>query len=241
MSTSLEANDIVWDWGNTVSGKLANGYKFSADFQKNKYISSLTIYGSKYRRTKPPELTTCKECGYQWMKGDPEEGKAHRETHSRRMNVLEPQPSENMELAFRTENNPELINHMSPNWKHDEILDRAFAFKREMGFDFVQWSKSDGELAAGKVFGYLLTNEDKTIVGAASFRNREYDSEGAFWELDWVWIAPKYRKKGILKSRWPLFREHFGDFYVSHPISDEMKRLLSKADDDHLALLPSER
>lgn len=241
MSTSLEADDIVWDWGNTFSGKLPNGYKFSADFQKDKSISSLTIYGSKYRRTKPPELTMCKECGYQWMKGDPEESKVHRETHSRRMKILEPQPNENMERAFRTENNPELINYTSPDWKHNEILDRAFAFKRELGFDFAQWSKSDSELAAGNVVGYLFTKEHKTIIGAASFRKREYDVEGTFWELDWVWIAPKYRRTGILKSRWPLFREQFGDFYVSHPISRDMKYFLSKVGDDHLALLPSER
>ena len=239
--TTFKANDINWDWGSSKEGKLQNGYKFKADFQKDGEISTLTIIGPKHRNTKPPELTTCKECGHSWLKGDPAEGKIHREIHKHRMSIIEPQFNENMAIAFRTENDPEVVDYMAPEWKQNEILDRAFAFKREMHFDFVQWSKSDPDFAKGKVVGFLLTNENKAIVGAICFRERKYKNEEVFWELDWAWIAPKFRRSGILRSRWPYFRERFGDFYVSHPISKSMKNFLNQMNDGQLALFPSER
>jgi hypothetical protein len=86
-----------------------------------------------------------------------------------------------------------------------------------------------------------MSDAEGRILGAISFRWREPRDEPAFWGLQWVWIAPKMRRRGILSSRWAVFRERFGDFVVESPVSETMQAFLSKHGDTHLMDWPSER
>lgn len=50
---------------------------------------------------------------------------------------------------------------------------------------------------------------------------------GDAWTLDWVWIEPEYRRKGILRGAWPILKQRYGNFAVSEPHSDSMVGFLS--------------
>ena len=240
---SIHVSDQEWNFEYCKKGSFENGYKYEASFRPNGTICLLEIKSPTYRRMKEPTLTKCQICGHTWLKGNPEDSAAHRKIHKNRLRVLEPIPNENMILAFRNENDPELVYNNSPRWKHNEMLDRAFAFKRETGFDFVQWAHADYAWKEENVFGFLMTIEDGTIIGSVAFRYRNSGgiNDAGFWYLDWVWIAPRHRRTGALMKRWGYFKDRFGEFYVSHPISEAMKKFLHKMNDDHLSLLPTER
>ena len=186
----------------------------------------LVAKGRRYRSRPQPSSHRCDYCGMNYLRGDPEENASHLSYHAKARRVLDPWPKKAFVEALKTDPDGELVHARSPMWKHHEMFERARQFKREMLFDFIQWGKDTHRDTDPHVQGFLLADTSGTfphgsIVGACAFRMRQNH-----WELDWIWIAPKARRKGILKERWPGFLDHFGDFRVSYPLSDAMQAFI---------------
>lgn len=203
--------------------RVANGCRIRAilvDGQPYK----LTIKGPKYRPPKPRESVTCTYCGCNYMTGDSEENAAHLSYHAKIRRVLDPRPSRRFLEAIEAATDAEWVTANSPIWKHREMYGRARQFRREMQFDFVQWGTDTVKDTDPDVHGFLFSDDSGifpagAIVGACAFRRRE----DHHWGLQWMWLAPKVRRQGILTRRWPLFLEQFGDFVVEAPLSDAMQ------------------
>lgn len=60
------------------------------------------------------------------------------------------------------------------------------------------------------------------IYGVARFIRDE-----DFWSLDWVWLHPYKRNKGILSQAWSSLQKEFGDFTVIQPNS-AVRRVIQK-------------
>lgn len=186
------------------------------------------VKGPRYKSRPLPRTHHCDYCGLDYMRGDPEESLAHRSYHAKIRQVVDPQPKRPFVEALETDLDAELVRARSPMWKHDEMFARARQFKREMGFDFIQWGHETRRDTDPQVHGFLLADTSGTlphgsIVGACCFRWRD-----DHWSLSWVWIAPKMRRNGILAQRWPGFLERFGDFAVEAPLSDAMQLFLAR-------------
>jgi hypothetical protein len=196
----------------------------------NETSQLIEISSPKFR--KRPDLipVTCKDCGHQWHKGDPESSASHRKEHKRCMYYLDPQPLVNVLKERESAQDVELVTTNSPGWKHKEMYLRARAFKREFNYDFVQWQSDKGDNDP-YVHGYLFTDGLGAIVGACSFRLPQRERALQQWTLDWIWICPRERRKGHLARRWKTFRERFGNFSLTFPISAEMKTFLAKHGD----------
>jgi hypothetical protein len=111
-----------------------------------------------------------------------------------------------------------------------EMCRRAFAFKREFHYDFPQWHP-DGEYG-DDVRGVLFIDDTATfgagaIVGACCFRLRARRGPPC-WELDWIWLAPPARRKGILTRAWPGLVKCFGQFDLCPPVSEAMQAFIRK-------------
>ena len=209
----------------TKSLKTSGGYKISATLNEQDEVIHLEIKPPKFRKRPQPFLTRCKECGYEWVKGDPESSMYHRREHKKKMSYLDPKPSTRM-VKIMQEPDFELVTTHSLKWKHKEMYERALMFKRMFHYDFVQWQSRERDNDPN-VHGYLFTNDQGAIVGACSFRRRKQDSRMQ-WVLDWVWVSPKHQRTGELAKRWEHFKKTFGKFEVEHPISDNMQLFLKK-------------
>lgn len=66
-------------------------------------------------------------------------------------------------------------------------------------------------------------NELNCLVGAAGFTKNEYGTT-----LEFCWIHPFFRGKGLLKNAWPKFIDYFGEFHVGEPHSHAMKGFLNR-------------
>lgn len=213
--------------------KLPNGFKvsFYHDEQKET-LQMLRIRAPKFRKRAKPVSVTCKKCGYEWERGDPESSLLHRREHARRMNCLDPKPLTKMLIELGEKGSEaEIVTWTSEKWKHKEMYRRALAFKWELRFDFTQWSSDGNE--DPDAHGFLFTGEAGEIVGACAFRDRSTKDKKR-WGLQWVWICPKERRKGHLDKRWPIFRKRFGDFVVESPVSEAMQAFLRKHGDTEL-------
>ena len=108
---------------------------------------------------------------------------------------------------------------------HKHMVQRARRFKRELGYDFVQWGYPERDPRAR---GFLFNDDTGTfgngaVVGACAFRWR-----GTEWGLQFIWITPKARRKGVLSRRWGRFREQFGEFVIEPPLSASMEAFAEK-------------
>lgn len=241
-SLTLEVAERTRGYSEIKSGKLANGHRYEIWLGDDGSVCTLSVKSPKFREVRRPVETICGACGYRWWRGDPDSSASHRKEHKLRMIALDPQPNEQLLEARSFDGDPELVVAGSPGWKHAEIYRRAVAFKREMGFDFVQWDGPDGDRDP-HVQGFLLGDDAGRILGAIAFRRREVEdrSEPAFWGLQWVWVCPAARRAGVLSRRWAYFRERFGDFYVEGPVSKEMQAFLRHRGEEHLMEWPSRR
>jgi len=202
-----------------------NNYKI-VSFGLSGELKCIRITPSKFRNPRTTSFVDCEDCGIRWEKGNPSSSYSHRREHKKKMQYINPKPLPKMLKEIEEELEFELVNHLSPIWKHNQMLLRARAFKKELHFDFLQWHYRKGSCNSD-VEGYLFTSEQGSIVGACCFRFKKV-SDNFRWVLDWVWVCPTERRSGILESRWSNFKAKYGDFFVTPPISGSMQEFLLK-------------
>ena len=212
--------------------KTTTGYKAEVIWNDEEKPIRLTVKGPKYRRKPDPIRTVCHVCGCEWYRGDPESSASHRKEHAWRLKYLDPKPNPRLSGRVQGRHHLCLVTTKSPQWMHNEMHLRALAFQREFKYDFIQWESPKRDTDP-YVRGYMFANPSSVVVGACALRWREHE-EHFFWGLQWIWISPGYRRKGILTRHWPALRKSYGDFFVEGPVSDEMMSFLDKYKDTGL-------
>ena len=108
--------------------------------------------------------------------------------------------------------------------------------RREGDHGFTQFSTSE-MIYHKEVYPFIICENDidrKDIFGGGCFRYRKYkDQTDNRWQLQWVWLHPYARSKGIMAALWPAFLEKFGDFPVERPVSKDMKGFIKKYGTDY--------
>lgn len=202
--------------------KGINGYRFKLTLVDGKAYR-LEITGPKHRNIRLRQDVTCAYCGMTYTKGDLESSLIHRREHARLKRLLEPRPDRRFANRLQRHSNPELVDISAPFWMHQEVYERALRFKRDFRYDFLQWNGCQSKKATPTYQGYLFadhtgTHPPGTIVGACAFALRQ-----GHWSLDWIWVTPSMRRKGVLSHRWQAFLDRYGDFDIEHPLSDAME------------------
>lgn len=103
--------------------------------------------------------------------------------------------------------------------------------QREMRYDFPMFDvDGNGDGVAAYLFGY-----GGAWVGACGFRSMaKTDTShcGVYasvsWQLEWIWLHPFCRRRGLLSKAWPQFEEEHGEFLILSPLSLVMERFLEK-------------
>lgn len=200
--------------------RTPGGHKLEAWLDADGKAFHLTIGAPKYRKPREQKFVTCADCGVEWLTGDPDSVTYHRREHRTRLRYLRPKTIARY-VADAADPDRRTVNALSPRWKHREMFERARLFTREMGYSFPQWTCPDSPPDVEAIG--ILFDIDDVIVGSCSFRLR-----GATWCMDWIWIAPMYRRSGVLTRYWPELRTRFGDFPLEPPVSDAMQAFVKK-------------
>ncbi len=178
-------------------------------------------------------VTRCQICGMGYVAELADDRAQHRKHHAAIMRVLQPSPTKRFLRLIGSVGNPAHVDWRSPVWQQNEMYQRARMFRREFDYDIVQWDSGDQE-----AHGYLFNDDTGAfghgaIVGACAFRHRQFSKAPAGWTMDWIWLIPRVRRKGILSRVWPIFKARFGEFYLYPPLSDAMAAFASKVGYDH--------
>lgn len=108
----------------------------------------------------------------------------------------------------------------------------AFYFRREFNYDIIQYSEDEEELTH-RAFLFLSRAGDQyydkdiyRILGGGCFRQRKYKDCYESYALQWIWIHPYMRRKGMLTKAFDEFMNQFEQFRVESPYSVEIKSFL---------------
>lgn len=146
----------------------------------------------------------------------PEDVAYHRSFHRRVLCAFEPQP--NKYLARKFDRNGQFIpvRHFSSSYLRKRLANIARTFKREFGSDFTPYDEIGDDC-----YGFLIVDEDGRARGGFVVRWMDYQNASSRWVLNWIWIAPAYRRKGLLKATWDFVKGHFPSIEPDPPFSDK--------------------
>ncbi|MGH6627030.1 MAG: hypothetical protein ACRECD_10905 [Burkholderiaceae bacterium] len=107
-------------------------------------------------------------------------------------------------------------------WHIAETFGRCL--QREEHYDFPMFDP-DGDGYSAYLFGC-----GGVWVGACCFCDMAHAgiATPVPWMLEWVWIHPFCRRKGLLSKAWPQFEREHGEFLIQAPLSLAMERFLEK-------------
>lgn len=171
-----------------------------------------------------PALKTCSVCGIEYVSGLPKERHRHRKHHLEYVSCSDPQPHAKLRELGPLPRLILRVDSESPAWMRREMHLRARMLKDE--FDYGLMWQSPNLPADTLSVGFLMVDDASRILGAYAFRPTE--AGGTAWILKWVWIAPPFRRLGLLSAVWPRLRQEFGSFKLEKPLSDAMKWFLKK-------------
>ncbi|MGE8063729.1 hypothetical protein [Pseudomonas sp. NPDC089569] len=202
--------------------RCAAGYRYKMTRQNGQALS-LEVRGPKHRQVQQI-VKTCTYCNHTYCTNTPSETRAHREIHKRAQRLFDPSPNALLAKRFAPGFNAERVDDNSPMGIQREVFRRAISFKREFGYDFIQWPGDEHRSVGPDWHGYLIpAGPDGCIAGACAFALQPAEGGSKQWSLQWIWLAPKYRRHGLLVQRWTYYLEQYGDFYIEPPLSDAMK------------------
>jgi hypothetical protein len=121
----------------------------------------------------------------------------------------------------------------SPLKLRREVERFAQYFRREFRYDFQQFEAIEKPKDQEKPYAaYLFTNKQnqypRVWAGACCFRWREFKGVEPRWAMQWMWLHPYYRGKGILGRAWDKFHELHENFFCEPPFSPAMEAFLRK-------------
>ncbi|MDP9838644.1 hypothetical protein J2T09_003416 [Neorhizobium huautlense] len=220
---SIVAPHRSWRGMQLAKIRTEAGYRIEYQTDDDGVPLSLSVYAPRYRKPPPTQSVTCPDCAMTYVRGSPLDEREHRKSHRRWAAVINPKPHGRLVEAIERDVDAVWVDAHSPKWKRQEVYERARLFRRELGYDFVQWSVERDPDAVG----FLFADEGGKIVGACSFRAQP-NGRGRPWRLDWIWLCPSARRSGRLAHQWDRFRNRFGIFDIEPPVSEAMKAFLIK-------------
>lgn len=107
----------------------------------------------------------------------------------------------------------------------------ATYFQKEGGFSFLQYSAYEKRrIKTTDAYIWIDEDWDDTLaIGACAFSKDGDVGGNGKWGLQWVWIHPYYRNRGLLTEAWPHFEKKYGKcFDIEKPLSKHMESFLNK-------------
>lgn len=187
--------------------------------------------GRSTSRHRPSSYGPCPLCGYNRNPDFDIDIREHRRVHRRFIATDQPKPDPELARLMDPDTGIAVINRESPNRLHRRLYEIAWRFQKEFGYDQVQWNK-EACFCAEKEHGVFFCDEAGRPLGGCAFNWFQWEkvpegcpTEG--WCAIWGWVAPPFRRHGILGRAWPGLRERFPMAFVDTPISPAMRSFLN--------------
>ena len=196
-----------------------NGVTVKISYDEDGNAISLVSTAPRYSPPKEQVNVTCPDCEMRYTQGRRADEIEHAAWHRTIVEPLNPKSSRAWKRAVEADPEAVWVGAHSPKWMHVAMSRRARAFKREFGYDFVQWSDAPQANVGGVAFAFL--DKDYRMIGGCRFQM--HGGANGRNRLSWIWFCPKARRKGHLTKVWARLLEKMGDFDLEPPVSPAMQ------------------
>ena len=175
----------------------------------------------------PSAMVECPLCQLNYFPDIPDDRRIHRSRHAEWMKPRRPKPDPRF-----ADNADVVVDKSSPTRLHKLVYERARALQRDEGYGFPQWNpdcpprRGRGE----RMHAILLVEEfPRPSASPVSFEYVTWTNTPAGWHLNFAWIAPPWRRKGVIgASDGRNGAQLTGEFTFEQPFSSAMANFLAK-------------
>ena len=161
----------------------------------------------------------CPVCGFPYVKELPEDQRHHRSFHACFLSVFEPKPNKALSTLHARFGHYVPLTAQSPTWLNRRLYRIARALRWENNYDYPMWSESGCDAP-----GFILTDSDGRALGGCAVEWGEWSDVRARYVLQWIWIAPPYRRQGLLRDTWSMLTAKYDGILPAPPYSPEAAR-----------------
>jgi hypothetical protein len=152
-------------------------------------------------------------CGLAYVRAADTDQNLHRTGHYQIISTFDPKPNAALKNRRNAVNNPFVP--VTEPWMHERLGRIMRVLTREIGYDFLNWRY-------GSSGGYLVADADGRALGGFAVIHGGYDDR---WKnqpfLDWIWIAPPYRRRGLMKQAWAMLSCRYPSIIAPPPYTEQ--------------------
>ena len=164
----------------------------------------------------------CPDCGYLYVPDDPEDIILHAEFHEEVTSPDRPKPDPRLAGLVNPTSGLIIFQRTDQNFLHEKLYGIARRFKREMGYDQADWAPIGYQVPTGAIGAIFADDEGRALGGAGIYTETSFP--GVSHMIGWIWIAPEFRRKGVLARAVPDLAMRFPGALFQFPYSEEMER-----------------
>jgi GNAT superfamily N-acetyltransferase len=167
---------------------------------------------------------SCPVCNLCYAEGEPEDERIHLRCHRAVINVFEPKPYPRIAKLYANHGRFIPVTMISALALRRRVFRMGRAFMREFG-SMMQYDESNDPAQA-----FIIADEAGRSIGTYVVRWQESDDPTG-WVLMWIWIAPAFRRQGLLRAAWEHARKRFPDIRPEAPFSDGAAAFFAKLEE----------
>lgn len=169
----------------------------------------------------------CPDCGFLYIPSDSNEEAAHGEYHKDFMAPDNAKPDPKIANLANEASGLVIFQRSDPDFLHKILYGIARRFKKEMGYDSADWAETGHQVPSGAIGALFADVEGRALGGAGIYTETQFSDVSHM--IGWIWVVPKYRKKGILARAMPDLAARFPGALFQFPYSPAMEHFASKS------------
>lgn len=170
----------------------------------------------------PVVLVECPDCGLSYVSDDLEDTTRHAEYHEEFTSPDRPSSDSRLVGLVSATSGLIIFQRSDQNFLHEKLYGIARRFKHEMGYDQADWAPVGHQVPDGAI-GAIFSDEDGRALGGAGIYT-EHPYRDVSHLIGWIWIAPDFRRRGVLARALPDLAMRFPGALFGFPYSEAMER-----------------
>jgi hypothetical protein len=156
----------------------------------------------------------CPGCNLYYVKDLPSDQKIHRAHHTWVVSIFDPKPLATLAKLYPQHGQFISVRSNSPAVLRRKLNSISRIFKKEFGCDFTLYDESgdDGH-------GFIIADPQGRAIGGTTVRLIKYKEGPPRWTFCWIWIAPAYRRKGLMLQTWQMVKDAYPTIEPDPPFS----------------------
>lgn len=164
----------------------------------------------------------CTDCGYFYVPNDPEDIALHAKHHEEITAPDRPKPDSRVKGMADPSSGLIIFQRNDQDFLHEKLYGIAQRFKGEMGYDQADWAPKGSQVSSGAIGALFSDHEGRALGGAGIYTETGYPNVSHM--IGWIWVAPDFRRKGVLARAVPGLAMHFPGALFQFPYSAAMER-----------------